>query len=104
MIITYVVVGNNIGDEGGECIGTALKTNSSLQELNMGCKRKNIVVLIDGIENVINGGEFDINYIYCFIRVWDQGEGGKKNRRRLGLKLILEDIEPIWSIITITKQ
>ena len=34
------VVGNEIGDEGGECIGTALKTNSSLQELNMGSKRK----------------------------------------------------------------
>ena len=55
MIITYVVVGNKIGDEGGKCIVTALKTNSSLQELNMKCKRKKIVVLIDGIENVIIG-------------------------------------------------
>ena len=48
MIITYVVVlmgvvGNKIGDEGGECIGTALKTNSSLQELNIGSRTKRLL-------------------------------------------------------------
>ena len=40
MLLFDGVVGNKIGDEGGECIGTALKTNSSLEELNMGSKKK----------------------------------------------------------------
>ena len=94
MIITYVVVGNKIGDEGGECIGTALKTNSSLQELNMGGKRKKIVVLIDGIENVIIGkGSWYLLYLLFLLDCGIKEKGGRGIGEGLALNSSLKKLD-----------
>ena len=92
MIITYVVVGNKIGDEGGECIGTALKTNSSLQELNMRCKKKRMSFLVDEIETVIIVGSL---IFVTFIVLLDCGmmkKGGRGIGEGLGLHSYLKKL------------
>ena len=87
------VVGNEIGDEGGECIGTALKTNSSLQELYMGCKRKKTVSLIGGVENVMIGGN---SIFIIFIVLLDCGmmeKGGRGIGEGLALNSSLKILD-----------